>query len=247
MIKKKSSKQNFIIAILCILLIISIVFGFTYSYYNGRSNLVKGTITTANLSIELHDNTGKTTEFSISAPLGEEYLVPGNNLNNVALNIYNKCNRSTYMVVVYTLSAIKVDTLEDVTHLIQDTKAIEFQEDAFDTNIWQPITYQCKNSTRTFTCLVGKHEFDGRGDSDGVLIPVLYENKIKIPGKEWGPVLMNCNVTISVMAYAIQSDLDDANFYSQLEKAQERGDTQAVAQLIAEQVLVHCQVDVKEQ
>ena len=116
MIKKKSNGQSIVIVILCILLLISIGFGVTYSYYNGKTNLVKGTITTANLSIELHDDSGKTTEFSISAPFGEEFLVPGNSLNNVELNIYNKCNKKTYMVVVYSLSAIKNDeTKQDVT------------------------------------------------------------------------------------------------------------------------------------
>ena len=88
MIKKKSNAQNIIIIILCILLVVSIAFGVTYSYYNGKTDLIKGTITTANLSIELHDDKGITSEFSISAPIDEMYMVPGNNLNNLELYLY---------------------------------------------------------------------------------------------------------------------------------------------------------------
>lgn len=246
MIKKKTSKQNVIIAILCILLIISIVFGFTYSYYNGNSNLVKGTITTANLSIELHDDTGKTSEFSISAPFGEEYLVPGNNLNNVELNIFNKSTRPTYMVVVYTLSAIKVDTGEDISDLLKDSPAISFQENAINRDVWTPIIYECENSNAIYTCLVGNEIFQGKGDSEGVYINVLSENSIKLPGKEWGNVLQNCNVTISITAYAMQAEGFDPEdpFIVELTNAQNNNDVVGAAQIIATKVLQVCQVDV---
>lgn len=212
MIKRKSNAQNIIIIILCILLLISIGFGVTYSYYNGKSNLVKGSITTANLSISLQGSTsdgteiGQTTEFSISAPFGEEFLVPGNNLNNVQLNLFNKCNRKTYMVVVYTLSAIKNDKDKtDVTDQLTNTPAISFQDHAFDANSpWRPISYTCKNKANTmYTCLVGFNEFEGRGESDGVYINVLKPNSIKIP-EQWNDILQNCSVTISITAYAIQ-------------------------------------------
>ncbi|MBQ7880270.1 MAG: hypothetical protein IJ358_00280 [Clostridia bacterium] len=243
MIKKKSNTQNVIIIILCILLLISIAFGVTYSYYNGKTNLVKGTITTANLAIELHDTTGKTTEFSISAPFGEEYLVPGNNLNNVELNLYNKSSRDTYMVVVYSLSAVKVDTGEDVTDKLNNTPAISFQDDAINTSVWKHIVYNCENIDASYTCLVGINPFDGRGETDGVYINVLKPNSIKIPGKEWGDVLQNCNVTISVMAYAIQSDGLDDEYLEPILNAQELGDSSAKANAIANAVLEICGVD----
>ena len=244
MVKKKSNKQNIIIILLCILLLISIAFGFTYSYYNGRSNLVRGTITTANLAIELHDGSGKTTEFSISAPFGEEYLVPGNNLNNVELNIFNKSTQSTYMVVVYTLSAINIETGENVTPKLNNTPAISFRDNAIDTKVWRHINYKCKNvSDTSYTCLVGINPFEGRGPSDGVYINVLRPNSIKIPGKEWGDILQNCNVTISVMAYAIQSKGLGESFDAAIADAKNKGDTATMAQLIATQVLQICKVD----
>jgi len=243
MVKKKSNTQNVIIVILCILLLISITFGVTYSYYNGRTNLVRGTITTANLAIELHDKTGKTTEFSISAPFGEEYLVPGNNLNNVELNIYNKSTRKTYMVVVYSLSAVKVDTGENVTDQLTNTPAITFQDNAIDTDVWKHIVYKCKNIDASYSCLVGLNPFDGRGSTAGVYINVLKPNSIKIPGKEWGDVLQNCNVTISVMAYAIQAEGLEDEYLKPIADAIDAGNKQLQAELIAKAVLEICKVD----
>ncbi len=258
MVKRKSNVQNIVIIVLSILLLVSLGFGVTYSYYNGRTNLVKGTITTANLSIELHDKFGVTTEFSISAPFGEEFLVPGNNLNNVELNLYNKCNQETYMVVVYSLSAIKNDeTKQDVTPQLGNTPAIAFRKNAINTNIWQPISYQCNNINATYTCLVGINPFSSKGATNGNYINVLPVNSISIP-VEWNDILQNCNVTISVMAYAIQADLDSAPMYQQpILNAEEKINTtqnveqkeaakQEKAQAIAKAVLEICKVDYAE-
>lgn len=241
MVKKKSNGQSVIIIILCILLLISIGFGVTYSYYNGKTNLVKGTITTANLSIELHDHTGKTTEFSISAPFGEEFLVPGNSLNNVELNIYNKCNQDTYMVVVYSLSAIKNDeTKQDVTSQVTNIPAISFQDGAIDTAVWQKLDYYSTSLDTTLTCLVGINPFESRGSADGVYINVLKPNSIKIP-EQWNDILQNCNVTIAVTAYAIQSEgLTD--YEDKILDAEALGGTSAKCKEIAKAVLETCKV-----
>lgn len=241
--KKKSSKQTIVIIILCILLLISIVFGFTYSYYNGRSNLVTGKIITANLSIELQNGSGQTGECLISAPLGEEYLVCGNNLNNIELNILNKSNEDTYIVVVYALTANKIDTGEDVTP--NNTPALDFQTGAFDTNVWTQITYQCENIDRSYTCLVGKQEFEGKGSTNGNLINILRPNKVSVP-RDWDNTLQNCNITISVIAYAIQSkglDDDGGKFYQDLGNAQDNNNYELAANIIAKKVLQTCLVD----
>lgn len=243
MIKKKSNSQSIIIIVLSILLVVSIAFGVTYSVYNGKTNLVKGTITTANLAIELHDKSGKTTEFSISAPFGEEYLIPGNNLNNIELNLFNKSSRKTYLVVLYTLSATKISTGEDVTNELKNTPAISFRENAINTNVWQPISYECKNTSATYTCLVGINEFNGRGDTSGYYINVLPTNAIKIPAAEWGPTLMDCNVTISVLAYAIQSENLERDYLEPIFHAQQAGNMVEKAQAVATAVLQICGVD----
>ena len=245
MIKKKSNSQNFVIAILSILLLISIAFGVTYSYYNGKSNLIKGTITTANLSIRLYgqSNFGQTSEFSISAPFGEEFLVPGNKLNNVELNLINKCTQSTYMVVVYSLSAFKNDeTKEDVTHRLTNMPAISFKDNAVDSNVWKPISYKCANINSTLTCLVGINPFAPMTNSEGTLVNILKPNSIEIPG-EWDNVLQNCCVTISVVAYAVQSNYLPDNYNNPILEARENNDSQALAQAIAKATLQICQID----
>ena len=245
MIKKKSNSQNLVIVILSILLLISIAFGVTYSYYNGKSNLIKGTITTANLSIRLFGQSdfGQTSEFSISAPFGEEFLVPGNKLNNVELNLINKCTQSTYMVVVYSLSAFKNDeTKEDVTDRLTNMPAISFKNNSIDSNIWKPISYKCQNINSTLTCLVGINPFEPMGNSDGLLVNILQANSIEIPG-EWDNVLQNCCVTISVVAYAIQSDYLPPEYSDPILIAEANNDIEAKTQAIAKATLQICQID----
>lgn len=242
---KKNRGQSIIIVVLSVLLLTSIGFGVTYSYYNGKTNLVKGSITTANLSIALHgEQFGQTTEFSISAPINESFLVPGNGLYNLKLNLYNQCNNDTYMVVVYSLSAIK--TMEDkskvdISSQLTNTPAIGFQENAFDTKKWKSITYTCENLTNTsYTCLVGLNTFSGRElNTDGYYINVLQENKIKIP-EQWTNLLQNCDVTISIMAYAVQADLPE-KYSLPIFNAENDEDK---AQAIAKATLEICKVDV---
>ena len=256
MVKKKTNGQNIVIIILCILLLISIGFGVTYSYYHGKTNLVKGTITTANLSIALQgEQYGQTTEFSISAPINESFLVPGNGLNNLKLNLYNQCNQETYMVVVYSLSAIKTiiytdpvtnekkERQEDITSQLTSTPAIAFQDKAFDSTKWKDITYACSNIENTsYTCLVGLNTFLPRAEkTDGYSIPVLNENKIKIP-EQWSNTLQNCEVTISIMAYAIQADLP-LSYMEPIIQAESSGDMEAKAQAIAKATLEICGID----
>ena len=245
MIKKKSNSQNIVIIILSILLLISIAFGVTYSYYNGKSNLIKGTITTANLSIRLfgQNDFGQTSEFSISAPFGEEFLVPGNKLNNVELNLINKCSQSTYMVVVYSLSAFKNDeTKEEVSDRLTNMPAISFKDNSVDLEIWKPISYRCENINSTLTCLVGINPFAPTTTSDGSLINILRPNSIEIPG-EWDNALQNCCVTISVVTYAIQSDYLPEEYRDPILNAEGSNDLEAKAQAIAKATLQICQID----
>ena len=245
MIKKKSSSQNVAIVILSILLLISIAFGVTYSYYNGKSNLIKGTITTANLSIRLFGDGdfGQTGEFSISAPFGEEFLVPGNKLNNVELNLINKCTQSTYMVVLYSLSASKNDaTKEDVTDRLTNMPAISFGQSSVDLDVWKPILYKCKNLDSTFTCLVSLNPFQPSSTKDGDTVNILKRNSIEIP-TEWDNVLQNCCVTISVVAYAIQSEYLPEEYNERILQAEIDNDMDAKAQAIATATLDICQVD----
>ena len=242
MVRKKTNVQNIIIVVLAILLRVSIGFGVTYSYYNGKSNLVKGSITTATLSIHLQgEKAGQTTQFSISAPIGEKYLVPGNNLENVKLNLLNQCNQWTYMVVVYKLSAVNESTNEDVSSKLQNMPAIAFKDNALDSR-WKEIKYQCSNLNASYTCLVGINAFQPKETVEGYPIPVLAENSIQIP-REWNDDLQNCNVTISVTAYAIQSENLADEYRLPILHADDAHDMEAKAQAIAKAVLEICKVD----
>lgn len=252
MLKKKSNAQNIIIVILCILLLISIAFGVTYSYYNGKTDLVQGNITTANLHLEFHDDKGKTSEFSISAPLGEKYLVPGNNLENPILKIYNESHTKTYIVVVYTLDAYREikdpetnkTIIEEVDQTkLQNTPALAFKQSGVSSK-WKHINYSCQNTNATYTCLVGINPFSPvteQTPEDEKFIPVLDKDSIKIP-VEWGKELMGCNITISVCAYALQADLDD-KYNGPIIEAEAIGDMTAKAHAIASAVLIECGVD----
>lgn len=245
MIKRKPHSQNLAIAILSILLFISIAFGVTFSYYNSKSALVKGSFSSANLSINLfgQNSFGQTAEFSISAPLGENYLVPGNKLNNVELNLLNQCSQSTYIVVVYSLSAFKNNKeKEDITHLINNIPVISFSENSIDTNTWQPLLYKCSNSSSTLTCLVGINPFAPKSIALGDTINILQPNSIEIP-KEWDNVLQNCYVTISIVAYAVSSTGLPTEYLNPILTATENNDIEAKAQAIAKAILQICQVD----
>jgi len=238
MVKKKSTIQNIIIIILCILLFISIGFGVTYSYYNGKSNLVSGSITTATLSIKLHDKYGQTSNFSITAPYDEKLLVPGNNLNNVELRITNDCDQETYIVVLYKLKAVK-DTPdgdgEDVTSTVTNLPAISFKDGAINSAIWHKINYYSAGLDSTFTCLVGINPFKAWEEQQ-----VFDADSLKIP-EEWNDDLQGCNITISITAYAIQADglTDYDDLISESDKT---GGTPAKCQAIAKAVLEICKV-----
>ena len=247
MIKKKSNTQNIIIVILCILLLISIAFGATYSYYNGRSNLIKGSITTANLAIELQDSQWTKAEFFLSTDVSEKHFIPGNSLENVELNIFNKCSIKTYMVILYSLTAVKNPEKGEGKGEVIDvstTPAVRFNLEKVNTTSWKYIDYECQNITATYTCLVGINEFEGRQvNQEGQKIDVIKANAITIPAKEWGNDLQNCKVTISVQAYAIQSENLEAKYLAPITQAEEDGNITAKANAIARAVLEICKVD----
>jgi hypothetical protein len=101
----------------------------------------------------------------------------------------------------------------------------------------------CENLENTsYTCLVGINTFPSRDVStDGYYINVLQENKIKIP-ETWTNVLQNCDVTISIMAYAIQADLPP-DYLTPILEAQGSNNMNAKAQAIAKATLQICKVD----
>ncbi len=246
MIKKKSNAQNVIIIVLCILLVVSIGFGVTYSYYNGRTDLVKGTITTANLAVELDNDTDFTkAEFFLSTHIDDAIYAPGDELENAELNIYNKCKIETYMVIVYSLSAHKKGNVNDTVD-VSNTPAVAFNLNNVNTTDWAPIEYVCQNTQATYTCLVGKNIFPGWTASStepyGKKIGVIEYRALKIPGEKWGNELQGCSVTISVRAYAIQATGLDPK-YDKVNSFDESVRINAIANAVLE----ICKVDAAHQ
>ena len=147
------------------------------------------------------------------------------------------------MVVVYSLSAFKNDsTREDVTDRLTNMPALSFKDNAVDLNIWKPISYACENISSTLTCLVGINPFEPMTSNNGEYINVLRANSIEIPG-EWDNALQNCCVTISVIAYAVQSNYLPDQYNNPIIQAEANNDIEAKAQAIAKATLQICQVD----
>ena len=247
MIKKKTNAQNIVIIVLCILLAISIGFGVTYSYYNGRTDLVKGVITTANLAIELDNDTKfDKAEFFLSTHIEDTIFAPGDELENAELNIYNKCKMETYMVIVYSLSAYKTGDASAKVD-VSDTPAVAFNLSNVHTDIWANIKYECQNTQGLYTCLVGKNAFPAWSGSPaepyGTEIKVIKERALKIPGEEWGNKLQGCTVTIEVRAYAIQAIGLDGKYADAIDQSVTEADR---VNAIAKAVLEICKVDVAD-
>lgn len=248
MIKKKSNTQNVIIIVLCILLVVSIGFGVTYSYYNGRTDLVQGVITTANLAIELdNDDDFTKAEFFLSTHVPGKIYAPGNDLDNAALNIYNKCKMPTYMAIVYSLSAHKTGS-DDEDVAVSNTPAVSFDLGKVYTSNWTPLEYSFEDSSSNpcmYTCLVGTNKFPAwtGANENGDEINVIQSRALKIPGDKWGNELQGCTVTISVRAYAIQADgLDEQKYLKPIMDAESSGDMAAKSKAIAKAVLEICGV-----
>ena len=69
---------------------------------------------------------------------------------------------------------------------------------------------------------------------------MLKPNSIKIP-EEWNDILQNCNVTISVTAYAIQSE-GLIDYEESILDGAETGGVEGKCQAIAKAVLETCKV-----
>ena len=198
MVKKKSSVQNIIIVILCILLLISITVGVTYSYQSNKKNVITGTIFTANLSISLgaEDESGEASSLWITG--SADNFVPGDSLPNVALTITNSSSTPVYIAILFRVSKGN----QQITHV----PAVEFN--SYNTDDWHSVQYRCDDDT-IYACLVGYNAFDQYHKNHGMPITIVEEGALRIP-EVWKNEFMNCEVTISVEAHAVQASLSQA-------------------------------------
>lgn len=224
MIKKGTSKQNIAIIVLIVLLLLSITFGATYSYFNGSTNQVTGgSITTAILRIDL---AGEYDPSQIEIGSGRDgitilqgKIVPGQPLANTALSIYNYSEVATYMMVIFTFSAEKATTGEVV-----DTKDLDVLDiqDGSTCDGWVKHTYTCNDGSKMYGVVyMGNSESGEIGKGDGVIpkwqdavtdpnanysiLNVLTSDCLQAP-TSWGNALQGCTLTFSFTAYAVQTE-----------------------------------------
>lgn len=225
MIKKGTSKQNIAIIVLIVLLLLSITFGATYSYFNGSTNQVTGgSITTAILRIDL---AGEYDPQQIEIGSGRDgvtilqgKVVPGQPLANTALSIYNYSEVSTYMMVIFTFTAQKATTGEVVDTTGLDV--LDIQEGS-TCDGWVKHTHTCNDGSKIYGVVyMGNDSETGEiGKGYGVIpkwqdaitdpsanysiLNVLTSDCLQAP-KSWGTALMGCTLTFSFTAYAIQTE-----------------------------------------
>lgn len=212
MIQKSRSKQNIAIVVLSLLLLLSIVFGSTYSYFNGTSkNLISGTITTATLSVELTgvDSNKEETTFILST--SPDKIVPGQPLNNTALQIKNTSVVSTYMVVVYALYIHDPENIEDTTPAPSDMVAMDVNEEVVGDG-WKRYYYTCKDNSSIINTLIylgdngnGSGVFEASANGEAKTSLVLHADALKVPST-WSNNMQGKTVSLRFTAHIIQSD-----------------------------------------
>lgn len=215
--KKKVSKQNIAIIVLSVLLLVSIGFGATYSYFNGRSDtLSSGSVTTATLNVSLHnggddDNPASSDTAPFQLHDSTDKVVPGQPLINTALQLKNNSPTEVYAVVVYTL------TYTDNKGVVHDNPIevipMDLQKNTVGSG-WRKATYEKEDGSKIYALVhLGAKDLSGNnttaGEGYGVLgantaTDVLGVNCLKIP-ETWNNDMQGATITLTFQAYIIQS------------------------------------------
>ena len=223
MVNKKISGQTIAIIILAILLLITIAFGGVFAYYSARSNKMKGVVVMANLSVELtsydYGTTNKSAKSEIVISHGTNF-VPGQELKNSALMVFNKSRAPIYLVVVYEITANELDEKgEDITNKTVDDKKEQPLLDmgsafinpseninyAATTNtewIDYVFTYTKGEETKKYRCFVSAGSYEKPAGVEEHDITVIGENKLKLH-RLMSNEYKNTRLTFTFQAYAI--------------------------------------------
>lgn len=155
MAKKGISKQNIAIIVLSILLLLSIVFGATYSYFNGSAeNKIAGSITTATLKVDLSGpDISDSSSFSLHT--GDNSVVPGQALSNTELRIKVDSTINTYMLVTYSMTIYNDKDKQEINTDIDPTvwDILDINPDAAGQN-WQIYNHLCEDGKTKICSLV---------------------------------------------------------------------------------------------
>ncbi len=230
MIKKGASKQNIAIIVLSVLLLLSIVFGTTYSYFNGASqDLVSGTVTTATLTVTIYseDESGQTTPFELHTDGNK--VIPGQPLSNTKLQVRNDSPVDTYMMVLCKLNVYKENDDENGNKVIDDqfdTSAMEVLNirPAAIGKCWRKYDYTCNDGKTKLCTLVflgnqkaGASVADGTGD--GIFIAgtgsttslVLEADSLVVP-TSWENEMQGKTISVTFTAYVLQAQALSARY-----------------------------------
>ena len=226
MVGKKVSGQTVAIIILAVLLLITIAFGGVFAFYSARTNKMKGVVVMANLSIELATNEYGTTDKSAKSEIVISHgtnFVPGQELKNSSLMVINKSRAPIYVVVVYEISANRLDEKgENVTsEIIEDTKKEPLLEMGAEyVNTLENINYEAttnqewvdyvfrytvEEETKVYRCFVSTLSYEKSSYEEEQEITVIGENKLKLH-RYMGNEYKNTSLTFTFQAYAISAN-----------------------------------------
>ncbi len=217
MAKKGISKQNVAIIVLSILLLLSIVFGATYSYFNGSAeNKIAGSITTATLKVELGGSDFSDSS-SFSLHTGDSNVVPGQALYNTELRIKIDSSIKTYMMVTYTMTIYNDTDKRELNDEIDPTvwDILDINPDAAGQN-WQIYNHLCEDGKTKICSLVYMGD-----DKLGVFDPnvphypvsknidnnvsiVLQAGALRVP-TPWNNDFQGKTIAVTFSAYVVQA------------------------------------------
>ena len=252
--KKVTSKQNIAIIVLSVLLLISIGFGATYSYFNGRSGELKNTgrVTMATLTVDFdYDGkndqlpSGQTTPFTLHSK--GTSVVPGAPLSNYALEIINSSPVDTYMIVVYSLKIFQTvvdesgEERETIVNAPSDMEAMDIQSASVGDG-WRKQILQCRDEESIICMLVylgDNTSIPGKGDGNGIFSKNTPEQKttvldsecLKVP-ESWDNLMQGKTISLTFTAYVLQAQ-SMTNTYPKIDPS-ETPDPDQRAKAIAE-------------
>lgn len=215
MAKKGISKQNIAIIVLSILLLLSIVFGATYSYFNGTAeNKIAGSITTATLTVYLGgEDFSNSSSFDLHSGGGN--VVPGQALYNTELRIKVDSTISTYMMVTYTMTIYNDKDMQEVNTGIDPTvwDILDLNPEAAGQN-WQICNYLCNDQKTKICTLIYMGDngvfnptvshYPASKNIDNNVSIVLQAGALRVP-TPWTNDFQGKTIAVTFSAYVVQS------------------------------------------
>ena len=229
MVKKRLSWQTLVIIILAALLLITISFGGVFAFYSARSNQVSGEIMMANLSIGLGSGENESDQSAIII-YNEDYIVPGQVLDNSPLVVRNLSTVEILLVVVYELKAernvydqqgkvIDVVSIEDefinpvfglgceYLNSKHPEENIEDKDEIYNYD-WFDFVFKAERENKYYRCMVSRKSIQKHvKGSKPSMITVIGEDKLSLHRK-MGSEYVDSTLSFKFQAYAVGAATD---------------------------------------